>query len=284
MFPSIWNNDDAKAFFREHGYPYESYNDGLLSYLRDIYNTTGSILPDLLKRHLNEYGDTFAMGVLAKSASQLLLINPAATFTAVSVSDNGSGLVRLTSAGVHGLTTSPAVGANIYVSAGTGWTVGFYEVVTVVDTTKIDIQLAYDAGLGTPTIALVNTEVTLVSSTIPALLANSVIRTDVTTSSADTSAATKIIRVRLNTTEFSAITLSTSPNNRRVTIIHNRNSTGSQVAGISLTTASGEGSLGSSPPTGSVDTSVSTTLNITMQINTANIAAGINRYFIELFL
>jgi hypothetical protein len=98
------------------------------------------------------------------------IIQPAATFVTLTYSDN-TGLVQLDSAGAHGLTNAVAVGAELFVTwaGGTGVT-GFYEITAVdVDTTgtAVTISLPFVAGLGTPTVAVANTLVTLRSETIP---------------------------------------------------------------------------------------------------------------------
>lgn len=98
------------------------------------------------------------------------LVEPAATFATLSYETN-AGLVRLVSAGAHGLTAAIAVGASVYVTWATGTGVnGLYEVTALdLDTTgvKITINLPYVLGLGTPTVAVANTEVTLASVTVP---------------------------------------------------------------------------------------------------------------------
>jgi hypothetical protein len=98
------------------------------------------------------------------------LVEPAATFATLTYNDN-AGSVRLVSAGVHGLTAAIAVGANVYVTWATGTGVnGLYEVTALdADTTgvAITIDLPYVTGLGTPTVAVANTEVTLASVTVP---------------------------------------------------------------------------------------------------------------------
>lgn len=98
------------------------------------------------------------------------IVQPAATFVTLTYSDN-AGLVQLDSAGVHGLTGTIAVGNNVFVTwaGGTGVT-GFYEVSSLdLDSTgtAITIELPYVLGLGTPTVAVANTLVTLASVTIP---------------------------------------------------------------------------------------------------------------------
>ena len=98
------------------------------------------------------------------------LVEPAATFVTLTYNDN-AGSVRLVSAGVHGLTAAIAVGASVYVTWATGTGVnGLYEVTALdADTTgvAITIDLPYVLGLGTPTVAVANTEVTLASVTVP---------------------------------------------------------------------------------------------------------------------
>jgi hypothetical protein len=104
------------------------------------------------------------------SLDPVALVQPAATFVTLTYNDNG-GNVRLASAGAHGLTAAIAVGASVYVTWATGTGVnGFYEVTALdADTTgvAITIDLAYVLGLGTPTVAVANTAVTLASVTVP---------------------------------------------------------------------------------------------------------------------
>jgi hypothetical protein len=98
------------------------------------------------------------------------LVEPAATFATLTYEDN-AGLVRLVSAGAHGLTAAIAVGASVYVTWATGTGVnGLYAVTELdADTTgvKITINYPYVVGLGTPTVAVADTVVTLASVTVP---------------------------------------------------------------------------------------------------------------------
>jgi hypothetical protein len=104
------------------------------------------------------------------SLEPVSLVQPAATFITLTYSDDG-GSVQLDSAGAHGLTAAVAVGASVYVTWATGTGVnGFYEVTALdTDTTgvAITIDLPYVTGLGTPTVAVANTAVTLASVTVP---------------------------------------------------------------------------------------------------------------------
>lgn len=94
-------------------------------------------------------------------------ITAAATFTALSYADNG-GKVQISSAGAHGLTSSPAVGKRIYVSwsDGTGVT-GFYTILTLDTALAITIDLTHAVGLGTPTVSLTTTQNTLGTIIVP---------------------------------------------------------------------------------------------------------------------
>lgn len=98
------------------------------------------------------------------------LVEPAATFATLTYETN-AGLVRLVSAGAHGLTAAIAVGASVYVTWATGTGVnGLYAVTALdADTTgvKITINYPYVVGLGTPTVAVADTVVTLASVTVP---------------------------------------------------------------------------------------------------------------------
>lgn len=98
------------------------------------------------------------------------LVEPAATFATLTYETN-AGLVRLVSAGAHGLTAAIAVGASVYVTWATGTGVnGLYAVTELdADTTgvKITINYPYVVGLGTPTVAVADTVVTLASVTVP---------------------------------------------------------------------------------------------------------------------
>jgi hypothetical protein len=106
--------------------------------------------------------------VLAQNAVPLSFVAVASTFTSATYANN-AGNVQLSSSGVHGLTVSPAVGADVYVAwtGGTGVS-GFCKVLSVDSATAFTIQLAYAAGLGTPTVMPVATDVVMASIPIPA--------------------------------------------------------------------------------------------------------------------
>jgi hypothetical protein len=109
--------------------------------------------------------------LVLNSTTPVSIVEPAATFTTLTY-ENNAGLVRLVSAGAHGLTTAIAVGASVHVTwaAGTGMN-GLYAVTALdADTTgvKITINRAFVSGLGTPTVAVANTVLTLGSVVVPA--------------------------------------------------------------------------------------------------------------------
>ncbi len=106
--------------------------------------------------------------VLAQNAVPLSFVAVAATFTGAAVANN-AGNVQLASTGAHGLTATPAVGADVYVawSGGSGVS-GFCKVLSIDSATAFTIQLAYATGLGTPTVTPVATDAVMASIPIPA--------------------------------------------------------------------------------------------------------------------
>ena len=131
-----------------------------------IYNRGATVEYDVSTQPKLRSFPALVLGSLAPVA----LVQPAATFITLTYSDDG-GSVQLDSAGAHGLTAAVAVGASVYVTWATGTGVnGFYEVTALdTDTTgvAITIDLPYVTGLGTPTVAVANTVVTLASVTVP---------------------------------------------------------------------------------------------------------------------
>lgn len=213
--------------------------------------------------------------ILHTSAVQsAVAIQPAATFTSATPSSASAGAdTLLTSAGAHGLTSAIAVGASIYISGGTGWTVGWHAITAIaVDTTGTTIQIdtPYSGGFGTPTISLVGTELLLRSVTIPALTPSAEIEIDCAfgmTSSANNKAP----KIQLNTTAFYAPTVTASLLIRPSPVmIKNRGATNSQISSAASSSATNTGAISNVAATGAVDTSSSTTLKFTAQPAAAN--------------
>lgn len=288
-YPNIFVNDYAMQFFRDHGYPDSSYNDGMLAWLRDFYGVTGSTLPDLLARYRGEYGDDFVMRVLAKSAVPISLVEPAATFiNATPSSAAGGNDTLLTSAGVHGLTSAVSVGLSIYISAGTGWTVGFHTITAIaVDTTGTTIQIdtPFDAGMGTPTIALASTEVTAYIVQTPPLLPNSLIRIGFSMSGT-ISGDSKRFPVRFDGTAIFNAQYTIAPYGNIEINVQNRGATNSQIVGMPITATSnvGFGAFNTPHTTFSLDTSIPQQITFNLLPSAANTVVTIERYFVELFL
>jgi len=218
------------------------------------------------------------------------LICPAATFTATTPSSAAAGAdTLLTSAGVHGLTTFVAItsGASyIYISGGTNWTVGFHKITAIaVDTTGVTIQIdtPYNAGFGTPTIILANSGslVPMLALTVPPLGLNGEIVLDLSPF-VTASPNAKNLKIRLESTEFFAPTMANGTGMSGTVgssfVIYNQNSTSSQKASVGPLSYNGIVSASADGSTGSVDTSVQTTLNVYYSPSTANERCGISRY------
>jgi hypothetical protein len=140
--------------------------------------TENTIIQIVAGNGIVEFASGNAAGIQLNTVPALVLgnltpvsiVQPAATFVTLTYQDN-AGSVQLDSAGAHGLTAAIAVGNNVFVTwtGGTGVD-GFYEVTGLdADTTgvEITIDLPFVAGLGTPTVAVANTLVTLASVTVP---------------------------------------------------------------------------------------------------------------------
>ena len=106
-----------------------------------------------------------------KAAPQFSIAAAASTFTGLTYEADGAN-VRLVSAGVHGIAAG-SVGHSVYVTwaGGTGVD-GFYAIVDRSITTKLTINLPHVSGLGTPTVSLVNSDITIITQTIPAATIN----------------------------------------------------------------------------------------------------------------
>lgn len=291
--PDIWNNDEAKAFFKESGYPYQSYNDGLLAYLRDIFQSD-KILPDLLNRYLSTYGNEIMAGsVIERKTTRTAIIGIAATFTNTTpTSASGGTRTTLTSAGAHGLTAAVAVTpGNVYlpITAGTGWTPGLYLITGIdLDTTGVAITIDYpfDAGLGTPTISLVNTEIPIHTVTIPELTPNAFLELD-TNFGYTNSGNNKITRIRFGGTSgtiYHGLTLTTTVLHRALLFIQNRNNVASQMGAANAATTTGVGTGGAAFTTSTVDTSTATTLVYSGIPAVANEIIAVDRAIIKLTL
>lgn len=227
--------------------------------------------------------------VLGRSAVPISLVEPAVTFTDASPSSAAAGAdTLLTSAGAHGLTAAVSVGAPIYISGGTGWTVGFHTITAIaVDTTGTTIQIdtPFDAGFGIPTIALADTEVTAYTVQTPPLLPNSLIRIGLSMSGT-ISGDFKRCPVRFDGTAIFNGRYSTTPYGNLEITVQNRNNTNSQIVGMPIAASSviGFGTSNSPHTTFSLDTSISQQITFNLQPQAPDAVVTIERYFVELFL
>lgn len=215
----------------------------------------------------------------SKSQGAFSYIAPNTQATAVGA--NG-GFLQVTAA-THTLTTSPAVGAKIYISAGMNWTAGFYEIKTVDSVNAYTLTLAYNATLGVPTVALANTQVRAVSIALHPLLASSTVNLDMTTDYTDT-ADDKRFKVLLGSTELIAINSTTLGTflTRGFYGFSNNGATNVQLGKFSLATATGTGNGTVALPAGTVDTSVATTFNIDLLPAVSNQVCRIVSYEMRL--
>ena len=207
-----------------------------------------------------------ASPIVFKSGVPISVICVASTFTGVTYANNG-GKVQLVSAGVHGLTTSPAVGASVYVSwaGGTGVS-GLYNVLSVDDTLKFTIDLAHAAGLGTPTVAVANTEITVCTFSCPALAANSLVENMVLVKG-NGSASTKIPRVRFDGNMINFFVTTTGATIRVDGYFKNINATNSQISTSNVAPQSNSSST-ISPQ--SFETAAPKPITVTFQNTAAN--------------
>ncbi len=210
--------------------------------------------------------------VLAQSAVPRSFIAVAATFTAATYADNG-GNVQLASSGAHGLTATPAMGADVYIAwtGGTG-VPGFYKVLSVDSATAFTIQLAYATGIGTPTVTPVATDVVMASIPIPAgsLSANGSLDCEVFFDGTP-SANGKTTSWYVGATKIDANAFTTGPQISHWRLI-NRGAIGAQL--YALNNASLAGGL-------AVDFSQSQTLTLRAQAAAANEVVTLEGYVIR---
>lgn len=215
-------------------------------------------------------------------------ITPAATFTATTASSASGGTkTTLTSAGAHGLTSAVAVNKHLYISAGTNWTAGFYNISSIdVDTTgvAVTIDVAYNASFGSPTIALAGTEVTFRTIQIPPLGPDSIIEIDATWTTVNSGNIKQPI-VKLEGNLIFGPSPTTIVLSRPSSIVlQNRGATNAQVSAFQSGANSNQnGTATLSPTTTSVETSVATSLTIGGKSNTANEFVYLDRYIVKVF-
>lgn len=217
--------------------------------------------------------------VVFKSGEPVSVICVASTFTSLSYANNG-GKVQITSSGVHGLTTSPAVGAKVYVSwYGVTGVSGLYTVLSVDSTTAITIDLVYIAGLGTPSVIRVNTAFTIDSIPLPALTVSSKISAEFN-SDVTGSTNNKVVSFYLNSSEAissNANAAATKQNNYRGII--------SNMGATNVQTCTFYGAITSSHRVINEQTATPTaTLKLNALFGAANEIISITHYIVEVFI
>lgn len=200
--------------------------------------------------------------VIYRNNTRVAVVSPASTFGTPTVGDAG-GYVQLTGAGVHSLTQAVCVTAgisNIYISAGTGWTAGLYQIRSVTDGGAVlTLELAYSASYGSPTVAIISSGIDLVTHTItlPRLRATSKVALDVSHTFVN-SAASKNFKIKLGGTVLYDPTItSIGTTNRGLYSILNR-TVSTQIGGAGNSLHAGTSSSVSDPNTAAVDTSTGT--------------------------
>ncbi len=217
-----------------------------------------------------------------KLARRISLIEVANTFTSITASDGGSGTTLLTSAGVHSLTAPVAVGVDVYIQSGTGWTPGFYTVTNVPNTTSFIINIPF-TGQGSPVVATQSTEVEAVSFTIPPLGMGTTTRITYMFSSPNTTATLKTYSVKWNGDTISAISVNTIPTIAGVRLVQNLNS--STVKIISFPTSTNSFATSSLQPVmKTIDTSIPSTISLTLNPLGSNIGVYANLVLIEVLI
>ena len=222
---------------------------------------------------LNGIATIYALG------SPINAIAPASTFTSVTATSANSGTdIQLASAGVHGLTTSPAVGCKIYVSAGTNWTAGFYTIKSITNTTTLVLEEPWVASMGTPTIVLADnsTEMPVIAVSIPPMLERSTLKIELAGElTASTNGKKTII-------DFGSMRCYNKNNNgsegieSTIVRISNQGSKTAQKTHYTLGNNTGYGSTAGVAVTGTENTANAVTLYLRYIFQTANEVHSIN--------
>lgn len=237
---------------------------------RSAWVSNGTEFLPLNNRYTHQYSNV--------EWGDVVFINSGLTIS--SVANNGSGKTRITFTTVHGLATSRA-GQKLFVSAGTGWTPGWFTILATPTTSSIDLDVAF-ASQGNPTITPVNSEVTVLSLTVPKLRANSRYVVEFETQ-CDTTASNRIFRGYLGGVQINGFTQSgTNGYNPLRWGFYNRNNTSLQRA-IAGSNSTGFAVSTNAPSTGAVNTSLgTTTYELRMQCNTADVMMGLLSYRIHI--
>ena len=213
--------------------------------------------------------------VIYRNTDKISVVCPAQIFGSPTVG-NAGGFVQLTGAANHSLTQAVCVTAGvsyIYISAGTGWTPGLYQIRSVTDTSAILVlELSYSASYGSPTVAKIGdgVDIPMRTITLPRLRARSKILVDVSKGFPN-NANSRGFKLKIGSTAVYSNNLpSIGVCNRGIYAIYNR-TVSSQIAGAGSTAFSGVGGGTSPQLPAAVDTSTgSATITVSYSPNTAN--------------
>lgn len=221
--------------------------------------------------------------IIFKSGVPVSVICVAATFTGVTYANNG-GKIQFVSSGVHGLTTSPAVGASVYVSwaGGTGIS-GLYTVLSVDDTLRFTVDLPYVVGLGTPTVVALGTTIEVYRQELAAMSKTGHLEVSAFVTH-PTLSVLRAVSIKAGPSLVTINTVSTSSSSFNAFLIEakfkNNNATNSQVTN----TSSGIGAAASTATATTIDTSVSFDITASLYINAANERITLQNIIIKEFL
>jgi len=253
---------------------YENFSVTVTSGLnRSTWTSNGSVFGPLNGQYIQEKSNTSVRNYIAPESG--------ITWTAA---NNGAGKVRITCSGgggVHGLTTSPAVGASLCVkTTQNGWTAGdFHEIETIVSTSVIDLTTTYSAH-GVPVFYVKNEEVTAKTITLPVLRTNTVaileFNMGFSISAAANSRRTKMYlgATLLNNNNFASTTNAYTPFRWG---FKNLGATNSQ-RGLAAENSTGYAAATGVPDTAAIDTSTAQTLTIAFLPDIANITMEMMDY------
>lgn len=265
---------DQTALLALNAATYEDYSFTVSSGLnRSVWTSNGTVFGPLNGQYIQEKSNTSVRNYIAPESGLTW-----------SAADNGSGKVRLTCSGgggVHGLTTSPAVGASLCVkTTQNGWTSGdFHEIATIVSTTQIDLTTSI-GSLGVPVFYVKNEEVTAKTITLPFLRNNTVaileFNMGFSISAAANSRRTKMYlgATLLNNNNFASTSNAYTPFRWG---FKNLGATNSQ-RGLAAENSTGYGAATGVPDTAAIDTSTAQTLSITFLPDIANITMEMMDY------
>lgn len=214
--------------------------------------------------------------LIYKRTSSLVLVEPnSVSATGVAVGPGGGTSIAFS--GAHGLTTAVCVTAGdsyLNVESGTGWAVGLVKILSIPDTTHIEVAGTY---ANTPVISVLNTEVTTDSITLPPLLPTSTVSVEGNVS-ATNSAGTKTLGLKLGATSLNTLSYPNAAWDRMAIGFFNANSASIQKALTPPSSSNDYAVSTSSPNTAAIDTSAGTAvLTVTVKPAAANERLGVER-------